>query len=41
MQGDLEDLLGVINDESVDSTLSGGIPDLPLDAEHPYHLVVV
>lgn len=40
-QGDLEDLLGDVGDDYTVPTSPGGIPDIPLNAEHPYHLVVV
>lgn len=42
-QGDLQDLLGVVDhDVDVSSISEGGaIPLYPLDTNHPYHLIVV
>ncbi|GLB40612.1 putative inositol polyphosphate phosphatase, catalytic domain homologues [Lyophyllum shimeji] len=41
-KGDLEELLGKVPLWSpASSNTSGGIPEFPLEAEHPYHLVVV
>lgn len=40
-QGDLEDLLGDMGDNYTVPTSPDGLPDIPLNAEHPYHLVVV
>ncbi|KAJ3556613.1 hypothetical protein NM688_g1926 [Phlebia brevispora] len=39
-KGDLEDILGPVYDHE-DQSSPGVLPDLPLNAQHPYHLVVV
>ncbi|GJE85589.1 EEP domain-containing protein [Phanerochaete sordida] len=40
-KGDLEDLLGAVNNDTTASTAPATLPDFPLDAEHPFHLIVV
>ncbi|THH00088.1 hypothetical protein EW026_g2394 [Hermanssonia centrifuga] len=40
-KGELEELLGGIEDRDVPTATIGTLPKLPQNAEHPYHLVVV
>ena len=40
-KGDLQDLLGVVSDDPTMQVEPGSLPAFPLDASHPYHLIIV